>query len=55
MAVLEGCWAGARAAVREVSGRYRRKDVARDDIPDAMVAALTGRAAKLKLLQSNPR
>ena len=54
MAVLESCWAGARAAVREVSGRYRRKDVARDDIPDAMVAALTGRAAKLKLLPEQP-
>ena len=54
MAVLEGCWAGARAATCEVSGRYRRKDVARDDIPDAMVAALTGRAAKLKLLPEQP-
>ena len=54
MAVLEGCWKGAEAAAREVCACYLRKEVARDDIADAMVAALTARADALKSLPEQP-
>ena len=56
MAVLEGRWEGAEAAAREVCTRYclRKEEVARDDIADAMVAALTARADALKSLPEQP-
>ena len=54
MAVLEGCWKCAEAAAREVCACYPRNKVARDDIADAMVAALTARAYALKSLPEQP-
>ena len=54
MAVLEARWKGAQAAADEVWRLCRSKGVARDDITDAMVAALTGRAAKLETLPEQP-
>ena len=54
MAVLGACWKGAQAAADEICGCYPRKHVARDDVTDAMVAALTGRATRLELLPEQP-
>ena len=54
MAVLKGCWDGAEAAACEVCACYPRKQVACDDIADAMVAALTARAYALKSLPEQP-
>ena len=54
LAVLRGCWYQAQVALSEVCKLYPRKKVARDDIADAMAAALTARANKLKSLPEPP-
>ena len=51
--VLEACWPGAKAA-GEIGQLYRRRDVAWDDIVDAMAAAATGRADPLNRLPAQP-
>ena len=54
--VLEACWPGAKAAADEIRQLFRRrhKDVAWDDIVDAMAAAATGRANPLNSLPAQP-
>ena len=54
--VLEACWPGARAVADEIEHLFRRKrkDVAWDDIVDAMAAAATGRANPLNSLPAQP-
>lgn len=52
--VLEACWPGAEAAADEVRRLFRGKEVAWDDIVDAMVAAATGRANALNSLPAQP-
>ena len=54
LSVLEKCWPGARAVAEEVSELCRRKDVALDDIADAMVAAVTARADALRSFPDSP-
>lgn len=44
LAVLGKCWLRTKAVAKEVSGLYSRKEVALDDIADAMAATLTARA-----------
>ena len=52
--VLETCWPGAKAAADEIRRLFRHKDVAWDDIVDAMAAAATGRANPLNSLPAQP-
>lgn len=52
--VLEACWPGAKAAADEIGRLFQRKDVAWDDIVDAMAAAATGRANPLNSLPAQP-
>ena len=52
--VLRGCWRQAQVALSEVGKLCPRKKVARDDIADAMAAALTARANKLNSLPETP-
>ena len=54
LSVLEKCWPGAKAVAKEVSELCRRKDVALDDIADAMVAAVTARADALRSFPALP-
>ena len=60
--VLKNCWPDAQAAADEICGNYFRskkffssKDVARDDIADAMVAAITAHANPLNRLPEAPQ
>ena len=53
--VLDKCWSRAKAAPDEICKLYRRKQVARDDIADAMVAAITARANPLNRLPEVPQ
>ena len=46
MAVLERHYKGAAELIEEVGRRYRRYEVARDDIVDALAAAVTARMAQ---------
>ena len=54
LALLARCWPGAEAARDEICRLFLRKQVGRDDIADAMVAAVTGRAKALKTLPAQP-
>lgn len=56
MALLERVFPGCEELVRATLGRYRRKDVARDDIADALVLAATASApdAALKTIPAHP-
>ena len=45
VAVLKNHYAGAVVLVEKVGQRYRRYEVARDDIVDALAAAVTARQA----------
>ena len=54
LAVLRECWPGAEDAARAIRARFPKKIVADDDILDAMVAALTARARKLRHLPADP-
>ena len=54
LAVLERNWPRARAAAAEACARYRRKEVAKDDILDAMAAATTAKAQVLQRLPKEP-
>ena len=54
LAVLCEIWPRAADAAQEILARYQRKVVDRDDILDAMVAALTARARKLRRLPADP-
>ena len=51
--VLEACWPGSKAA-DEIRRLFRHRDVAWDDIVDAMAAAATGRANSLSNLPAQP-
>ncbi len=52
--VLCEIWPRAAAAAQDILARYKREVVARDDILDAMIAALTARARKLSRLPADP-
>ena len=54
LAVLCECWPGAEDAAQAIRARFPKKIVADDDIVDAMVAALTARARKLRRLPAGP-
>jgi predicted RNase H-like nuclease len=41
LVVLSGCYPQAQLIAEEAFRRFLRKDVARDDVPDALVAAVT--------------
>ena len=45
LALLESVRPGAACEVRDILEQYRRKDVARDDVVDAMAAAITAASA----------
>ena len=61
MKVLERCWPNAQAVAEEICKNYFRsrkffksKNISRDDIADAMAAALTARANPLNCLPPEP-
>ena len=54
LAILERNWPRARAAAAEACARYPRKEVAKDDIFDAMAAAATAKARVLQCLPKEP-
>ena len=47
LAMLARIWSRARTALDEICAEYRRKDVAKDDIVDAMAAAVAAQALRL--------
>ena len=54
LAVLQKCWPQAKAAMDDICDLFRRKQVAYDDIIDAMVAAVTARGDLLQRLPTKP-
>ena len=56
LAVLQSCWPQAESAYDKICNlpQYQRKQVAHDDIIDAMVAAVTARANPLNRLPPEP-
>ena len=54
LAILKEIWPSARPAMEEICDEYLRKDVAKDDIFDAMAAAITAKAGELNSLPERP-
>ena len=54
LAILEKIWPSARSATEEICKEYLREDVAKDDIFDAMAAAITAKAGALNALPEEP-
>ena len=54
LAVLQRCWPQAKTAGDEIGRLYRRRQVAPDDVLDAMATAVTARASRLNSLPEPP-
>ena len=54
LAVLAQCWPQAKPACGDIGQLYLRKQVAHDDILDAMALAVIARASKLRSLPETP-
>jgi predicted RNase H-like nuclease len=54
LAVLAGCWPPAAALYAEAAAAHSRRDVALDDIPDAIALAVCARSATLERIPVEP-